>query len=448
MWVGNGLTSTAFLGQVPVSGCRVELPLNTVNAINQFTSWRRLNHFRYGFHAAVPPANLQALWSHVQSVPPGQGKDAALLAITPGGVAAAFTGAASIAASRPQEGRQVIAALTGAGALSSVVIGAGLLYSSPTGSGALAGNATAVAALLAALSGSGTLAGAVEGGAAVVAALSGSGVLVASVKGIGVVIAALSGAGSTSADAVGVADAATTIVGAGELTSAATADALVAADVDGGGDLAALGALGVLVTADLDGNGELVGSVQGGANVVAALAGSGALSAAGQRGAVVAAVLLGEGELAAAAVGAVNAVAALEGGGDLNAAVYAVGELAATLVGEGVLDADAPIGIGHVFANITEASGDLTVENLSSTALQQIVSALLGAIVANYDDAETVGRVLNNMEAVNDNRIKLNKTTGVLTIYESDGVTVRKTFQIKDANGNPSSTQQYDRIPE
>ena len=74
-------------------------------------------------------------------------------------------------------------------------------------------------------------------------------------------------------------------------------------------------------------------------------------------------------------------------------------------------------------------------------------AGLLGAIVRNYDDAGTLGRVFNTQDLHNSGRLRLDKVTGVLTLYEDDLVTPRLTFQLRDSNGDPSSAQQYEREP-
>lgn len=368
MWVGNGMYQKGATFSWGGNAIRV-LHAPGLIATNGFTAWQAQGAFRHGreFAAGVSGAGTPQ-WSHVQGVPSGYGARAALLPLTPGGVAAQLTGTGVFAGSQPQEGRVVTAALIGSGGLSATVIGIGLIYSTASGAGAFTADATGAGVLLAALTGNGTLAGAVEGGAAVVAALQGTGVLVATGEG------------------------------------------------------------GALVVALLDGTGALTGNAEGGAQAQALLIGSGALSAA--------------------IVGVMAALADLEGSGSFTATVEAIGVLSAALEGDGLLDIDAPIGIGFAEAHITDATGGLVVDTLSAGALQQVVASILGALIANYDDPATVGRVLNDMHGVNAGRVKLNKTTGVLTVYAPDGVTPRLTFQVKDDDGNPSSAQQYDRTPE
>jgi len=371
MWLRNGNPTASVgvggSGGVGWSSMRAIFPGTSQAASNLHTAWALRAAFRQGFQTADAGGNGRGAWSHVQGVPSGYGGRAALLPLTPGGVASQLSGSGTFTGTQPQEGRIVAASLAGAGALSAPVLGIGLLYASPAGSGLLTADAAGTGVALAALSGTGTLAGAVEGGAAVIAALGGGGVL--------------------------------------------------------------------------------VGTAEGGALVIAALDGSGDLAGAAQGGAAASAILVGSGSLASAVVGTIVALADLSGGGSLAAAVDAVGLLVAELEGTGVLDADAPVGVGFVEADIGGAGGGLTVDVLSAGALQSIVASLLGSLIAQYDDPNTLGQVFNTTDAVNRNRIRLNKATGVLTIYEPDMVTPRLTFQIKDDDGNNSSSQQYDREP-
>lgn len=265
-------------------------------------------------------------------------------------------------------------------------------------------------------------------GRIVTADLVGGGVLsTATVIGVGLIYSSPSGSGVLAADAV--------------------ASGVVLAALTGSGTLAGAVEGGAAVVAALQGTGVLVAQAEGGALVVALLDGTGTLAGNAEGGAQAQALLIGAGALSAAIVGVMAALADLEGGSSFTATVEAIGVLSAALEGDGLLDIDAPIGIGFAEAHISDATGGLVVDTLSAGALQQVVASILGALIVNYDDPDSVGRVLNDMHGVNAGRVKLNKTTGVLTVYAPDGVTPRLTFQVKDDDGNPSSSQQYDREP-
>jgi len=76
-----------------------------------------------------------------------------------------------------------------------------------------------------------------------------------------------------------------------------------------------------------------------------------------------------------------------------------------------------------------------------------IAEEILNSVALDFDEAGTVGEILNNLQAVTAHRMKLNKATGVITVYAADGSTTRFQMQILDDVGNPSALKQYDRVP-
>jgi len=93
-------------------------------------------------------------------------------------------------------------------------------------------------------------------------------------------------------------------------------------------------------------------------------------------------------------------------------------------------------------------SVELTTVDAGALTAEDIKSAVWGAAAASFDTAATMGRALNDSKAAASNRMVLNYSTGVLTIYEADGVTARATFTMRDRNGDASSTEQMEREPD
>ena len=92
-------------------------------------------------------------------------------------------------------------------------------------------------------------------------------------------------------------------------------------------------------------------------------------------------------------------------------------------------------------------SVELTTVDAGALTASEVASAVWQSAAASFDTAATMGRALNDSAAAASNRMVLDYATGVLTIYETDGVTARATFQMRDRNGDASSTEQMEREP-
>ena len=102
----------------------------------------------------------------------------------------------------------------------------------------------------------------------------------------------------------------------------------------------------------------------------------------------------------------------------------------------------------RTYYQAASGSVELTTVDAGALTAEDIKSAVWGAAAASFDTAATMGRALNDSKAAASNRMVLNYSTGVLTIYEADGVTARATFTMRDRNGDASSTEQMEREPD
>lgn len=62
-------------------------------------------------------------------------------------------------------------------------------------------------------------------------------------------------------------------------------------------------------------------------------------------------------------------------------------------------------------------------------------------------DMTTAMSLISTLLKYEKNRTKIDKTLKTLTIYDDDGITPIKVFDLKDANGNPSVTEVCERMP-
>ena len=60
----------------------------------------------------------------------------------------------------------------------------------------------------------------------------------------------------------------------------------------------------------------------------------------------------------------------------------------------------------------------------------------------------TVQSLLGTLLKYQENRTKVNVATKTLTVYQNDGITPLKVFDLKDSLGNPSVTEIAERIPQ
>lgn len=94
-----------------------------------------------------------------------------------------------------------------------------------------------------------------------------------------------------------------------------------------------------------------------------------------------------------------------------------------------------------------EASVEFTTVGADTLTANEIAAAVWDSVATSFDSSGTMGRLLNDSGAAAANKIELDYLTGVLTVYAADGTTVRSTFQMRDRNGDASSTEQMTREP-
>jgi len=221
------------------------------------------------------------------------------------------------------------------------------------------------------------------------------------------------------------------------------------------------------------GNGEIVNvNLAGGLGADALLSGSGDVTnAAGALIVTAVAAIVGAGDLTADIAGKLEAAATLLGAGDLTAALGAIADALATLSGTGTIAAT-PFATGTITADITVSGEALTTAN--------VASAIWDALAASFNTPGTMGNKLNSASAAGDPwtallpgsyapgeagyivgtnldaavstlstsaqaalilKILRNKTvtdpaTGLMTVYDDDGVSVLFTANIfQDAGG-------------
>lgn len=61
---------------------------------------------------------------------------------------------------------------------------------------------------------------------------------------------------------------------------------------------------------------------------------------------------------------------------------------------------------------------------------------------------DTATELIQTLLKYQSNRTKIDQTTKTMTVYEDDGVTVHKVFDLKDFTGTPSITQVAERVPQ
>jgi hypothetical protein len=220
----------------------------------------------------------------------------------------------------------------------------------------------------------------------------------------------------------------------------------------GSGVIAALNlAAGKRGSANIAGTGQFVGSIRARADIIASLAGNGQITTATIVGAVnLIAALFGTGSITSSQLNSVlNAVAALSGSGGIVAHLNAVVDILAAIAGQGGLTANlaggkyisaAFAGQGLISQAITRGAGNLSA-NIS--LLSQEGEVLTAALIASAVRSELLPELadINQVKAFIANRLRINKTTGVWTIYDEDKVTPLFTGLLVDDGTN------RDRIP-
>jgi len=156
------------------------------------------------------------------------------------------------------------------------------------------------------------------------------------------------------------------------------------------------------------------------------------------------ATLTGSGNITNAELeGIVEAMATLSGTGNITGIIEALAELSATLIGSGDVIADMD-GIGEMAATI-KGYGDLSVEGLRDAVWTAVASKYVdpltmggkvnnaGAAANPWDvilEGGTAGEILESLLKLTGN--KVTKAGNIITIYETDGVTVWKEFDLSN----------------
>lgn len=311
---------------------------------------------------------------------------------------------------------------------------------------------------------------------------------------------------ATAGNLAGGLNALAALAGTGGLTPAPTADLLlwIVSALTGGGTVStATGVPVAVAVADLVGSGTVSdAALRGRANAIAALVGSGTISdAAGSAIATAAiiAALSGSGTLTGADLNAIAAaVAALAGAGDVtDASGMSTRQGVASLVGSGAVSAAAANALGHLdallegegsAAVVVRAIGELEATILSYGALtpEGIRDSVWHAAAATYNVAGSMGNKLNSASAAGDPWTAelpgsyapgsagklLSDLAGTadaaaldlaflrqmesgrwrivdnqMIFYAEDGVTPLRAFDLKDADGNPTTTDVLERVP-
>lgn len=131
------------------------------------------------------------------------------------------------------------------------------------------------------------------------------------------------------------------------------------------------------------------------------------------------------------------------------------------------VDGGLPLADGERF-NITAITPSTTSAVVDSVAINQIVNGVWSEETINHVDNGTFGLVVNQIKAdttnislnvisavdlletllkYEQNKTKIDKINKTLTVYDNDGITPIKIFQLKDSNGIPSVDEVCERLP-
>ncbi len=185
----------------------------------------------------------------------------------------------------------------------------------------------------------------------------------------------------------------TSIIGTSTLSGNIQGAVNIAANLAGSGDLT--GALGALISilADLNGNGNLTGSIAGALEATATLAGNGDLVGAIQGSVSIISNITGTSTLTSAIIGNWNMVSAVAGSSTLVSNIKAIANLVSILSGSGTITLTSGSTPGDMFCDIT-LCGDLTPTN--------VAAAVWESLAASFNNAGTMGEIMNNMGAATD----------------------------------------------
>jgi len=233
---------------------------------------------------------------------------------------------------------------------------------------------------------------------------------------------------------------------------------------------------GMATYTTINGEGSITAAnLAAGINLVATLAGDGTISSA--TGALVVsavATILSSGTISSANLsGKLEAIATLAGTGSVTAAIGALASLLATLPGTGTISNALMTAIGSM-------SGDIQVNSTATITNESLATAVWNSLAADFNDAGTMGELLNGagggsspstiadavrtelapelalidvaissrasaatiaiIEKILRNKSVTDPTTGIMTIYDDDGVTP---LLSADTFENVDGTQPY-----
>ncbi len=88
-----------------------------------------------------------------------------------------------------------------------------------------------------------------------------------------------------------------------------------------------------------------------------------------------------------------------------------------------------------------------SVDHTTAGSTGQILNSMYADVVQLRLDVIAILDLVELVLKYEANRTKIDKTAKTLTVYDNDGVTPIRVFQLKDSNGVPSITEICERIP-
>ena len=88
---------------------------------------------------------------------------------------------------------------------------------------------------------------------------------------------------------------------------------------------------------------------------------------------------------------------------------------------------------------------EVATGGVSGPTAEENAAELLNTALVAHDTAGTVGALLSDLLQIETGRWKI--VGNQMVIYESDGTTVLKAFDLKDSAGNPTETEPFERVP-
>jgi hypothetical protein len=97
--------------------------------------------------------------------------------------------------------------------------------------------------------------------------------------------------------------------------------------------------------------------------------------------------------------------------------------------------------------DLTSIGGDITTIDSNLTSVKGTVEATQTTISAMDLDINTIVSIVNTLLKYEKNRTRVDKNAYTLTVYDDDGVTPLKIFNLKDFTGAASYTEVAERMP-